>query len=293
MSNCIILTLADGGENNKPPYQKYQLLQKEKNNYLFLDDYFDKVSITSEYSIHINFGTNVSTNDILVIREDKGRGGYSDLEKSRRTEIIHNALQYLKETSRVIIIAHGEVNEVELYNNSKIEQVMVYKTGGDERFKCEWKIVEDIVENIIKNQSPDFEKLLEKIRLCKVVPKIRKLIYKLEILIAPFSIQLQGINVQNTKSSVKLTKEYVTQLQFLLFKNDNQQEIHSERSLEKLLEEGNYIRKSLIVECVNNFKVIINKLLIRLYITADDCKEFLNNLNIVTKEVFFKEIKDE
>jgi hypothetical protein len=195
---------------------------------------------------------------------------------------------------RVIVIAHGGVDEDKLTNN--IEQIMSYRTGGDGHSKCEWNIVEAVIEDIINKRSPDFKKVLEDIRRCKIVPKIRKLIFELEILIAPISIKLQGIGFQNRKSSINVTKEVADQLQYLLFKKDEEspegdlqitkQKTHSKVSLEKLLEDGKYTKRPVITECLNNFKTIIDKLKM-LIITEDDCRKFLDNLDCITKEVFF------
>lgn len=193
----IILTLADGGENNEiAGYRKYSTIRKNatshnpsyyQNNLKKLNPDDQRIKDNGEWALSLD---SVNTG-LFIVRENVAGAGFQ-LDKVERTILIRKVIKKYCNLegntgeSEVCVIAHDVVDESELSDC----QVMTYKTGGDFNTSPEWGVVCYIIDDCLLNgQFPVFEDLKKKIENCAIPKKIRRKIHELELLIAPLKIE--------------------------------------------------------------------------------------------------------
>ena len=201
MGNCIILILADGGGDKECDYGKYLRLQKS--GCIAYSNDFEQIDDKSMY--HASYALKCECSDstsVYVIREGvEGGQGFDISSKQKRAKKAVELINAQRIQDQIIIIAHQDIEEK--LQGISTKATMCYRTGGDGGTECEWKVVCDIVEACLsKKQSLSFEQIKEKIEHCTIKKKLRIIIHKLELLIAPLNIECEGkesrsVNIDN------------------------------------------------------------------------------------------------
>lgn len=292
MGNCIILILADGGGDKECDYGKYLRLQKSgciayNKDFEQIDDKFRHAS----YALKCECPD--STN-VYVIREQAAGGQGFDISSNiqKRAEKVVELINKQPIQDQIIIIAHQGIDEEELKDISP-KEIMCYRTSGDEGTECEWKLVCEIVDECLsKKQSLSFEQIKEKIEHCTIKKKLRIIIHKLELLIAPLKIECEdkddrSVNIDNginQKISCLVAGENCggETEEFL-------NKCCGGKSLKQLLKEGKYLSNDEMSDIVKPLKVIPTGSQ-DVSDVRNICNNFYKNLQVISKKVFFRDI---
>lgn len=294
MGKSVILILADRdrGDANNRDYEKYLRLE-ESSPIAYTRDFGQIENTSTSESFGLLYQLADSTS-IYVIREKSGYygKGFEVSNDSERAEVITNLIEkkFFNNNDQLLIIAHHGIDEKKLQGIST-KEIMCYRTSGDGGKECEWKLVCDIVEACLsKKRSLSFEQIKEKIEHCTIKKKIRIIIHKLELLIAPLKIECEG----KEGRSVNIDNEINQQISCLVAGESCDAETEKflnrccgGKSLRQLLEERKYLSNDEISDVIKQLNV--------LPIGSQDishvrniCKKFYNNLQFISKKVFFE-----
>lgn len=295
MGNSVILTLADGGDANNRNYGKYLQLEKSSPFAYYNRDFGQIANANMIESFGLQYQL-VDFTSVYVIREKGGKKGKgfvmrNDSERAR-AQVITNLIkkQSLNNNDQLLIIAHHGIDKTVL----PIQNCMIYRTGGgagDVGTECEWEIVCNIVDACLSQEKTlSFEQIKEKIEHCTIKKKLRIIIHKLELLIAPLNIECEGKDGQ----SVNIDNEINQQISCLVAGEscDTETEKFLNRccggkSLKQLLEEGKYLSNDEILNVVEQLNVIPTGTQETAHV-RNICKEFYKNLQFISKKVFFE-----
>lgn len=289
MGNSVILILADGGDDKECNYGQYLRLQKS--GCIAYNNDFEQINDNSiSYALKCECPDSTS---VYVIREQAAGGQgfkFNIGTKQERAEKVGELIDKQATQDQIIVIAHQDIDE-QVLQEKGIKEIMCYRTDGDEGTECEWKVVCDIVEACLsQNQSLSFEQIKEKIEYCPIKKKIRIIIHKLELLIAPLKIECED----KEGRSVNIDNEINQQIRCLLAGENCGGETKEflnkccgGKSLKQLLEEGKYLSNDEISDVVKQLNVIPTGSQ-DVSDVRNICNNFYKNLQGISKKVFFK-----
>ncbi|MCG2831310.1 MAG: hypothetical protein L6302_09680 [Desulfobacteraceae bacterium] len=289
--------MADGGDANNSAYGKYLRLE-ESSPIAYTKDFGQIENTNTSESFGLLYQLADSTS-IYVIREKSGYygKGFKVSNDSERAEVITNLIEkkFFSNNEQLLIITHHKIDEKKLQGIST-KEIMWYRTGGDEGTACEWKLVCEIVDECLsKKQSLSFEQIKEKIKYCTIKKKIRVIIHKLELLIAPLKIECED----KEGRPVDIDNEINQQISCLVAGancSGKTEEFLNRccggKSLKQLLEEGKYLSNDEMSDIVKPLKVIPTGSQ-NVSDVRNICKEFYNNLQFISKKIFFEKRQGE
>lgn len=294
MGNSVILILADGGDDKECNYGQYLRLQKS--GCIAYNNDFEQIVDKSMY--HASCALKCECPDstsVYVIREQATGGqGFDIGSKQERAEKVVELINKQTIQDQIIIIAHKDIEEK--LQGTSTKEIMCYRTGGDEGAEWKWKLVCEIVDECLsKKQSLSFEQIKEKINYCTIKKKLRVIIHKLELLIAPLNIECQGkesqhVNINNgmkEKISCMVTGDSTNE-EMASFLKEN----CAGKSLKVLLEERKYLSNDEISDVVKQLNAIPSGSQDISHV-KNICKEFYKNLQFISKKVFFEKRQGE